>query len=846
MSTEVGRSGAGVAPGPDSTSVAAGVAGLSPLDRLATLAATLLNAPSAQLSMLSDVQRVAGGFGLPGDVKSAATPLSDSLCSVTTSCGVALVVDDARTDPRVAALPPVTSGAVGSYLGVPLATAGGAAIGALCVFGPEVRAWSARDVAVLGQVAQWAVVELELAAQASDREADRHRWQLSIDAAGIGSFDWDLRAGRVRSDTRMRELFDIPEHLGDVPTDAFVERIHPDDVGRVTAAIEEAVGSLGVYQVEHRVLRPGNGQRWVRTRGRVLADERGKATRLLGSTLDTTDERDADARAVRVLESMSAAFISLDAQWRMTYINGEAERLLDLRRDDVLGRDIWELFPEAVGTVFDETYRRAVETGRPQTFEAYYPAPLDAWYEVRALPSVDGLAIYFVDVTERRGAQELVQLSYDVSERLAASLDVDESLHGLAQSLVPRLADWTLVSLTQPDGTLRDVSSWHVDPAMRDTVVRYSATRMDDREDESTAAEAVRTADPVVLPAGATEADLAVVRSPSAIDAIRTLAPESALVLPLGTGDRRSGALTLVRGATRLALTAQEIGVASTIAQRASMALENTRLFAEQRETAERLSFANRRLRGVAEHQQTVARALQEAMLTRLPQSDHLELAARYLTASADEKVGGDWYDAMVLPGGATLVSIGDVVGHDIHAAAVMGQLRNMLRMVAWDRDEAPSTIVSRLDHAMHDLDLDTLATLVTLRIEQTAPDARAGFRTLRWTAAGHPAPVLVHADGTTVLLDQQADLLLGVAPKLSRHDNTHPAPPDSTLLLYTDGLVETRHRDVLTGQHELLRAAKAHHRLPVAELIDAVVAEMVSAEPDDDVAILAARFHAE
>ena len=103
---------------------------------------------------------------------------------------------------------------------------------------------------------------------------------------------------------------------------------------------------------------------------------------------------------------MKSAFFALDRDWRFTYVNAEAERVLPRTREELLGGSIWELFPAAVGSDFEEHYRGAMATGEERVFEAYYPAPLDAWYEVRAWPSPDGLSVYFLDVTERRAAEE--------------------------------------------------------------------------------------------------------------------------------------------------------------------------------------------------------------------------------------------------------------------------------------------------------------------------------------------------------------------------------------------------------------------------------------------------------
>ena len=249
-----------------------------------------------------------------------------------------------------------------------------------------------------------------------------------------------------------------------------------------------------------------------------------------------------------------------------------------------------------------------------------------------------------------------------------------------------------------------------------------------------------------------------------------------------------------------------------------------------------------------------MSEALQRSMLTELPQPDHLELHARYLPAVDTAQVGGDWYDAVILPGGATALVIGDVVGHDSRAAAAMGQVRAMTRTLAWASPEPPSAVLARVDRAMADLHASTLATVLLARVEQSPEDEAAGLRRLRWSSAGHLPPVLLLADGTTELLAQHSDLLLGVDPAARREDQEVVLPPGSTVLLYTDGLVERRDQP-LTATLELLRTAVARlAELPLAELVDEVIRVMTGAvrrgraadEHDDDVAVLAVRLHPE
>ena len=235
---------------------------------------------------------------------------------------------------------------------------------------------------------------------------------------------------------------------------------------------------------------------------------------------------------------------------------------------------------------------------------------------------------------------------------------------------------------------------------------------------------------------------------------------------------------------------------------------------------------------------------LQSSLLPRLPEPEHLDLAARYRPAALRDQVGGDWYDAVIMPSGATALMIGDVVGHDMKAAAAMGQLRNMLRALAWALDDAPSSNVARLDRAIDELDVDGMASLVYARIEEDAVDPASGRRVLRWTNAGHPPPLVVEADGSTRWLETpRADLMLGVSPDSNRSDNRTTMEPGSTLLLYTDGLVERRHEDLNVGLDRLAASAASHHALPVSAFLDRILGDLIPREPGDDVAVLAVRF---
>ena len=239
------------------------------------------------------------------------------------------------------------------------------------------------------------------------------------------------------------------------------------------------------------------------------------------------------------------------------------------------------------------------------------------------------------------------------------------------------------------------------------------------------------------------------------------------------------------------------------------------------------------------------ALTLQLSLLTEPPEvDDRLEYAVRYSPAEGGAKVGGDWYDVFQQPGRDTVLAIGDVVGHDSEAAACMGQLRGLLRGIGYDSDDTPAGVLTRLDRAIAGLRVDAIATVLVVRLEQTAAARDRGEARLRWSSAGHLPGVVVHPDGTTQLLSApRADLLLGVDPAAVRRDHELIVSLGSTLLLYTDGLVERRDQLFDIGI-DLLRAELTSLRgLPVAEVADRVLARMLPAHPEDDVALVVVRL---
>ncbi|GGX14513.1 hypothetical protein GCM10010297_39780 [Streptomyces malachitofuscus] len=252
------------------------------------------------------------------------------------------------------------------------------------------------------------------------------------------------------------------------------------------------------------------------------------------------------------------------------------------------------------------------------------------------------------------------------------------------------------------------------------------------------------------------------------------------------------------------------------------------------------LQRAHAPLSNALEYQRTqqVAIALQRSLLTDPPDVPGLGIAVRYRPSTAAAEVGGDWYDAFVLRDGAVALTIGDVSGHDLPAAVTMSQLRNMLRGLTLDRQEPTGTILGRLDVSVQTLYLECTATCVLARVER---DGGEGFR-LHFSVAGHPPPLLVEGDGTARFLAGGRSPMLGLVPHPSYDTAVEPLPPGSTLLLYTDGLVERRDEDITVGLERLRDHASAAVRRPLEAFCEALLADQLTVDSDDDVAMVALR----
>ncbi|MFJ4280186.1 SpoIIE family protein phosphatase [Streptomyces massasporeus] len=544
------------------------------------------------------------------------------------------------------------------------------------------------------------------------------------------------------------------------------------------------------------------------------------------------------------LEAIGAGAYVVDEQGCIIAVNTRAEQLLGRSADELTGHDAHDLLHRGPqGQLLPRTQcamRQAFHAGRTAQADEDYFACADgtllriSWlltpYDVGGRHA--GTLVVFHTPDHDRApepppepaAQPLSELHRlallaETTAQLTSTLDVDEALRRLVALVLPRLADWAVVDLiTERDEVWRTV------------VVHADGETFTHREDLQGPMPPVPEESPMPLSRalrgvasnlagpqtyqGPPDSGIAVEQR-RLFDATGM---HSAAIAPIRSTRAVLGALTLGRDENPAPFTPVDLPLIEDIARRAGLALDNARLYQRQRKVAE---------------------TMQNHLLPQMPGVAGLQMTVRYLPAPDASQVGGDWYDAFPLSDASTALAIGDVVGHDLEAAAGMAQVRNMLRAYAWSQHEPPSRIVERLDEAIQHITDVTMATTIFARIEP----ADDGHWQLSWTNAGHPPPLLISRDGLAEYLTDGHGILLGTQTGTRRPDATAQLPPGSTLVLYTDGLIEAPRRTLDEGLNQLRQHAAALAHRPLASFTDQLLRRVRPAGNDDDVALLALRI---
>ncbi|GAA3975429.1 SpoIIE family protein phosphatase [Streptomyces marokkonensis] len=430
------------------------------------------------------------------------------------------------------------------------------------------------------------------------------------------------------------------------------------------------------------------------------------------------------------------------------------------------------------------------------------------------------------------------------TRRIARGMDLDEIVMGLCRATVPTFADAILVYLREPlpvgderpTGPLvlrlrrtdripveRDAEGGFTPAAQPEpSELEAVGSELCEVRPGSALAEVLRGVRPVFTDTPAARAALPELLGDGGNDGDFAV-PDGrrAILAPLRGRRRVIGAALFLRGPERIAFEADDLLVAAQLATHSALGIDKAVLYGREA---------------------YIADELQRTMLPEnLPRCTGVRLASRYLPAAETARVGGDWYDAIPLPGSRVALVVGDVMGHSMTSAAIMGQLRTTAQTLA-GLDLPPQEVLHHLDEQAQRLGSDRMATCLYAVYDPVS-------HRITVANAGHPPPVLLHMDGHAEVLRVPAGAPIGVGG-VDFEAVELDAPAGATLLLYTDGLVESRLRDVWTGIEQLRErlAATAQltgpdHPPPLEALCDEVLDMLGPGDRDDDIALLAARF---
>jgi PAS domain S-box-containing protein len=441
------------------------------------------------------------------------------------------------------------------------------------------------------------------------------------------------------------------------------------------------------------------------------------------------------------------------------------------------------------------------------------------------------------DITERKRIEEAQRFLAEVGAALSSSLDYRTTLASVARLAVPRLADWCAVDIVEEDGSLERLAVEHEDPQKVQLAHELNERYPPDPEAPQGVLRVVRTGQSEFYPDITDGMIVAAARDAEHLRLMREIGFVSVIIVPLVARGRTLGVITLVSAESGQRYREDDLELAEELARHAALAVDNARLY-----------------RGRSE----VARTLQEGLLpSRLPEVPGVEVGLRYLSVGEGE-VGGDFYDLFDTsladqngssepPSSSWGAVIGDVSGKGAEAAALLALARYTIRALA-THESHPSAVLTGLNEAMlrqrREHEDYKFCTVTYARLETNEGNTKRGVK-VTVCRGGHPAPVLLKADGSISNIGQPGRAI-GVFDDVNlTEQETHLMPGDA-LVLYTDGVVEARSPEGLFFGEErlkaLLRSSVALDASSIASRIEDAVLNFQEQAPRDDIAVLVLR----
>lgn len=516
--------------------------------------------------------------------------------------------------------------------------------------------------------------------------------------------------------------------------------------------------------------------------------------------------------AVHMLARVPDGLCSLDVNGRVTYANAATSELVGVPVEGLLGTQLWTALPWLNDPVYEDRYRGALLSQQTTSFVALRP-PQD-WLMFRFHPSRSGISVHITpargtvrerpaDVPPQHPAR-LVAISHilNLASALTEAVAVSDVIELVADEIMPAVGSRALVMLGSEGGRLRVLGQRGYEDAA--VVDRFDGMPL---SAQTPGARALATGVPSFFESR---------RQLEQIYPARGARPDHMAAwayLPLIASGRPVGTCVLGYSERHLFST-DERAFLTSLGGLIAQALERARLYD-------------------AKHR--LAHGLQSALLPHsLPALTGLEVAARYLPGTQGMDIGGDFYDLIRTAGGAGAV-IGDVQGHNVAAAGLMGQVRTAVRAYT-AVGQAPGKVIESTNRLLIDLDAELLASCVYLHLDL------AGHR-IMLSRAGHPQPLLRDPDGRVHVLDLAGGPLLGVDPSAVYPTTAVPLRPGSVLVLYTDGLIEAPGVDIDAALADLAALLGRATDEPLETLADSLISHATgTGQRTDDTALLLLR----
>src|SRR5215213_9926497 len=562
---------------------------------------------------------------------------------------------------------------------------------------------------------------------------------------------------------------------------------------------------------------------------------------------DVTELRNAqrmseDAKALldTLFETAPVGLAYFDRDLRFVRVNDALAEINGVPAEEHIGRTVTEVLPALDPAVLDQ-FRRVIETGDAVTnYELRGETParpgvertwLDGFYPIRGGDGETlGMGAVILDITERKAAEREARAAAEAaatrarflaeaSVLLDRSLDYDETLQAIAALAVPDIADWCTVDALE-HGELRNVVVRHVDPEKTRFGERLLGKFHYPPDAPNGPPEVVRTGRSELLPEITDEMLAANARNEEHLGMLRELGMRSVMVVPMISRGRMLGTITFVSAESSRRFSDDDVLLAEDLARRAAVAFDNARLYSERAQ---------------------IARTLQESLLPpQLPVIPGVEVAARYLAAGEGIEVGGDFYDLFDIGGNWSIV-MGDVCGKGADAAALTALARYTLRATTNPDTTPREALLTLNEEVLRQRGDGRFITVAYARLSTNG----GGRARLTLSTGGHPAPIVLRADGHAEPVGRPGTLL-GVVGDPELTDESFELGPGDSLFLYTHGVTEAHAPDHLLEADDVARIIESCAGADAADLVKCVedaVRALGSGPPGDDIAMLALRI---